>query len=822
MRTVRFQLWVFLTMAGVVVAVEAIEFAARRWVPGLEEWSLGVGRVYIAFYAVYYGLYRAIRFQPMLIDDYRRWLTGTPWTFSRPLPIGPVRLVWQDLAVLVVMSLFYRWSHEEPGIASLPNPWFEAIFIPLLLVLTSFLLVQTALIIRKGPEWAQFTLLMGWGGVAWLLPDLSHALLGLGLVYFVAMAGVDSCLKRLPFELSVKTTSPPDTGWHFDGLSGKRMPWWPTFRQAVLLSLLIGWWYFVILRIALPHWQDQNPEDDVSDMATKFVFLGGFLALLAVRFYVYLRDHKSPLGLWSRLILGRPIIPGFDQVFIAPLCALALMGIAWKLVFQLGFSVPITLGVSMGAISMVCFAMGPSLRRWTLIGDHCVRETSIKALLFEFTAKPVRRKRVTHGPIIGGLSGLEYVNRWMLSQVTAILGLLVVIFLLVSWTSDGRRMGGFSVLFVFAMTLGVAISRVWEFHPLWRRGYVEWLKSLPWTRGKPLPLGPVSLVWQDLLILATLVAACVFCWAFYFPPEINFRIGTLIAIQLLVYLLGYSLMGLRLLYLTGQTGVLLFQLFAVGMAFYFLPARIPFVAVVVAVFLVACWGIRRSLRFFPWENTWQYKLYEAGLVLSSSQRMFSPLTIEPFNESHLGWNYARLSAKVEPDMMRQVVRFFSALVAGWWVFVLADKIVRLEAVQQTDLTPDRIVALELMLYVIPAVAAVTVRLVIYLKGTAPPITLFGRLLTGRFVIPKYDRVFLVPLAALIVAWVFPGIGRSLGISHDVLVPICTTTVLLILLLGGPSLKRWRLTGGYAVSRKRPARDELFKKTRQQREATPAS
>ena len=47
-----------------------------------------------------------------------------------------------------------------------------------------------------------------------------------------------------------------------------------------------------------------------------------------------------------------------------------------------------------------------------------------------------------------------------------------------------------------------AFYRVWTFHPALRPGYCQWLCGTPWTSRKALPLGPVHLVWQDLLLLA--------------------------------------------------------------------------------------------------------------------------------------------------------------------------------------------------------------------------------------------------------------------------------------------------------------------------------
>ena len=49
--------------------------------------------------------------------------------------------------------------------------------------------------------------------------------------------------------------------------------------------------------------------------------------------------------------------------------------------------------------------------------------------------------------------------------------------------------------------------RVIAFHPLWRREYFAWLRETPWHRSRPLPLGPVHLVAQDVVIVGVALIA---------------------------------------------------------------------------------------------------------------------------------------------------------------------------------------------------------------------------------------------------------------------------------------------------------------------------
>jgi hypothetical protein len=52
-----------------------------------------------------HGIYRVISFHPFYNSQYRKWLCVTPWSPDRPLPQGPIHLIWTDVLTLGVLSL---------------------------------------------------------------------------------------------------------------------------------------------------------------------------------------------------------------------------------------------------------------------------------------------------------------------------------------------------------------------------------------------------------------------------------------------------------------------------------------------------------------------------------------------------------------------------------------------------------------------------------------------------------------------------------------------------------------------------------------------
>src|SRR5262249_12037823 len=90
------------------------------------------------------------------------------------------------------------------------------------------------------------------------------------------------------------------------------------------------------------------------------------------------------------------------------------------------------------------------------------------------------------------------------------------------------------------------------------------------------------------------------------------------------------------------------------------------------------------------------------------------------------------------------------------------------------------------------------RLSLYLSGYLPPISIWGRLTTGRWIIPGYDKVFVAPLLAVgLAAWMSTEILNR-NLDPRVYVPMVTFVFLAIFLGMGPSLKAWRLTGNHRI------------------------
>ncbi len=88
------------------------------------------------------------------------------------------------------------------------------------------------------------------------------------------------------------------------------------------------------------------------------------------------------------------------------------------------------------------------------------------------------------------------------------------------------------------------------------------------------------------------------------------------------------------------------------------------------------------------------------------------------------------------------------------------------------------------------------RLFAYLRGTAPPISLLGRLRTGRFIVPGYDLVFVIPVISILVSLGLFALAESRGLEPVPISGAIVAAAALLNLAGYPQWISWQLTGHF--------------------------
>jgi hypothetical protein len=338
------------------------------------EWRLGaplpgnasvlrIGEMYLRCVALAYGVFRVSSLHPFYRPGYRAWLERTPWTSRQPLPLGPVALAWEDVFVLAVLLLL---ALTVPGV----DPWRV-----LSVYFMAYLGTLAVTFWPTGEPAHGYLVAFGIGLVLRLYPHPAWMVVAALAVYGIAVAGLRRALRRFPWDLDWQRTSwarrldetganRPDQacGWPYDRLGPPRRSTRGLDRwNALLVSMLVGWWLFALAAALEPAiWQ----------MIVGGALLEGTWTLGLVRLGVYTTGYTSPMNLWGRLFSGRWIIPGYDRVFVGPLCTVLVPAATAWVLYSVGASMDVALPVCCGLMLFAAIATPPSLRRWQLTGRH--------------------------------------------------------------------------------------------------------------------------------------------------------------------------------------------------------------------------------------------------------------------------------------------------------------------------------------------------------------------------------------------------------------------------------------------------------------------
>jgi len=201
--------------------------------------------------------------------------------------------------------------------------------------------------------------------------------------------------------------------------------------------------------------------------------------------------------------------------------------------------------------------------------------------------------------------------------------------------------------------------------------------------------------------------------------------------------------------------------------------------VVAMLYLPAYVGLRRSLRRFPWKDSARWKHFQAR----ANRRKERPASLR------LGWPFDWVGPKPPEGSIRYRDGLLIALLAGCWLYVgLA-----------VDPNSREAVRICTRFCVVGCFVAVVGRTSIYCFHHRPPINLWGRIATFRWIIPGYDRVLAWPLLAGLAAVIVPFSLLAMGLPERFAYPVSLSLVLLVVLNGGPTLRRWALTGHHRIT-----------------------
>lgn len=355
------------------------------------------------------------------------------------------------------------------------------------------------------------------------------------------------------------------------------------------------------------------------------------------------------------------------------------------------------------------------------------------------------------------------------------------------------------VLAVGAIVYG--LFRVFRCAPFPGFVYHYWLLSTPYDGRQPLPNGPLGLVPQDalLLLLAELAAVQV---SVMLPGRI-----------LIVFLFAY--LTVLIIFFASATSLGFAYVTALGILLtvrlWFDPTLAAGAAAATAV--VAQIGIRRALLRFPWEERYlllsrsrrepdyESDAPETRLALSATE--IALRWSDADREEAVGWPMGVLAARRNEKVVGLKWGLLGGFLAGWAVYCVAANFFSPED------NPRRVDELLFALSVFTVIGAAAIRINVYVQRYKAPISFFGRLFTGRWIVPRYDRVLVVPVLAILGALLLPHYLLDLGLPQHVAMAVAVGLAFALLLAGPPSLGNWRLTGAYRLGFNRTGKQTKF-------------
>ena len=230
------------------------------------------------------------------------------------------------------------------------------------------------------------------------------------------------------------------------------------------------------------------------------------------------------------------------------------------------------------------------------------------------------------------------------------------------------------------------------------------MECTPWTVAKPLPLAPVHLIPQDGVILGLLLL-------------LMHTTGKELSLLAFAFLFAYQLAMAVTLLTTRQRWAAYGLLFCLAVAVRLLPTGELGLVVLVLVYPLTYLTHLRCLAHFPWRTNDPLHVHAAKLLAASQGR-------PSVTSQQLGYPFQYLAPKPDASAISLAEGTALSLLAGVWAHACIAN--------GPDAESQDMISAFLCLGLVSF--AILARLVLYCGNYWPPISLLGRLATGRYVV----------------------------------------------------------------------------------------
>ena len=324
-----------------------------------------------------YALFRVWYFNPIENPAYRDWIMTSAWHYPKRLPLGPLLPVAQDIVVVGCITAMFLVSNTQEHD---PESFFRTygIWIPAVIHLTvqGFFVCCSAIL--RGERFGTFVLPVL---LALAMANFIHFYVVVAIVVLIGVATAVS-LHRLLHQFASNSLSPQfqplktrlqllgASNWPADQLLAGPQERLISKTDALLWSATVAWVGGCVTHaaMALATIGGTTPIDEDLDLGMPFITPLFFIC--AARIAIYCLRFHPPYGLFGRLSLGRLIIPGYDQVFVAPILCLAISLLLPPLLDSLGLPLELIVGFTLLLGLWILLRVGPTLADWQHTGHH--------------------------------------------------------------------------------------------------------------------------------------------------------------------------------------------------------------------------------------------------------------------------------------------------------------------------------------------------------------------------------------------------------------------------------------------------------------------
>jgi hypothetical protein len=202
-------------------------------------------------------------------------------------------------------------------------------------------------------------------------------------------------------------------------------------------------------------------------------------------------------------------------------------------------------------------------------------------------------------------------------------------------------------------------------------------------------------------------------------------------------------------------------------------------AILTGIYLLVHEGLWHALRKFPWQT--EGFLRDFGLVNDPAVTNANP---------SCGWSFDRFYRDIRMATgVNRIDAVIGCMLGSWWLF------------SAISLIPDaRERGLASAFIVIPAIfASAGARFLIYVRGCRAPISFWGRIWTFRWIIPRFDQIFVGPICSVLGGFLVLSFLRYRLVPVEVCYSAAGGVAVLLALVSPPTLKRFRLVGQHRLA-----------------------